>query len=416
MKIDSISIKSYRSCAKTNVDFANNLSALIGVNGVGKSNIMHAILLLKKMTKLQSKYARIKDTLQSKTTKLNLKVSTKDNKIVELKATFIFDTDERNIDDISDVTLKWNLQDILGPKISKWINIPIELMQYPEEVVFGEFQDLLVRRYFDNSRVFIENFKKTYPTIKQILDHFNSMTYYSASQYSDPTKYPNFIEIEEDDKVKKTRYRSNYLNSHSKFLYDLYNSKTNNDPSYNMFIDAVNSDGIGLIDKLEFKEIITQVNNFEVSTGGRMKSIERKKLLVIPNFFVDNIQLSPNQLSEGTLRALALIFYIISDKGSVTLVEEPEVCVHHGLLSSIINLIKFKSRSKQLIISTHSEYILDKLKPENIIIVKKNKEKGTIAKQLTKSLTKKELGALKKYLEESGNLGDYWKETGLSQY
>jgi len=121
------------------------------------------------------------------------------------------------------------------------------------------------------------------------------------------------------------------------------------------------------------------------------------------------IFLIPNQLSEGTFKTLALLFYIINDVSELLLIEEPEVCIHHGLLDSIIELIKVQSKKKQIIISTHSDYVLDKLKPENVVLVSRDTDKGTIAKPLSKALSKNDYAALKSYLQDEGNLGEYWK-------
>ena len=95
------------------------------------------------------------------------------------------------------------------------------------------------------------------------------------------------------------------------------------------------------------------------------------------------------------------------------LVEEPEIGVHHGLLNSIISLIKSQSKSKQILISTHSDFVLDQLNPEDIVLIDRIVNKGTVAKSLTNSMTKSEYRGLKEYLKESGNLGDYWKESGF---
>ena len=141
-----------------------------------------------------------------------------------------------------------------------------------------------------------------------------------------------------------------------------------------------------------------------------MKKLKKK---VVPSIIIDNLNLSPNQLSEGTFKTLALVFYILNDDSNLLLIEEPEVCVHHGLLNSIIELIKIQSNFKQIIISTHSDFVLDKLEPENVVLVDKNRNKGTIAKSLFKTLSKNEFQALKDYLENSGNLGEYWKEGGF---
>ena len=92
-----------------------------------------------------------------------------------------------------------------------------------------------------------------------------------------------------------------------------------------------------------------------------IRQILRNKQLIVPYVGVDKTELSFNQLSEGTFKTIALIFYIITDKSNLLLIEEPEVCVHHGLLNSVMSLILLYSRRKQIIISTHSDFVLDKI-------------------------------------------------------
>ena len=123
--------------------------------------------------------------------------------------------------------------------------------------------------------------------------------------------------------------------------------------------------------------------------------------------------LSPNQLSEGTFKTLALLFHVITNESSALLIEEPEVCVHHGLLSSILELIKYYSHSKQMILSTHSDYVLDHVEPDNVYRVTLEKPEGTIARHIRKTMTTREYDALRKYLEQQGNLGEFWREGGL---
>jgi predicted ATPase len=104
---------------------------------------------------------------------------------------------------------------------------------------------------------------------------------------------------------------------------------------------------------------------------------------------------------------------VITEEGTALLIEEPEVCVHHGLLSSILELIKSYSRRKQMILSTHSDYVLDHVKPENVYRVTFEKSVGTVARHIQNTMTAKELSALRQYLEQEGNLGEYWREGGL---
>ena len=59
-------------------------------------------------------------------------------------------------------------------------------------------------------------------------------------------------------------------------------------------------------------------------------------MLVVPQFVIGTNALSPNDFSEGTFKTITLLFYLMTEKSSALLIEEPEVCVHHGLLSSIV--------------------------------------------------------------------------------
>jgi predicted ATPase len=124
--------------------------------------------------------------------------------------------------------------------------------------------------------------------------------------------------------------------------------------------------------------------------------------------------LSPNQLSEGTFKTIALLFYLVIDKGSLLLIEEPEVCIHHGLLKSILTLVKSYSASKQIIIATHSDFVLDTLAPENVFLVRKEHGQGTKVKAVTKALSSRDFAALKVYLADTGNLGEFWRHGGLA--
>ena len=110
--------------------------------------------------------------------------------------------------------------------------------------------------------------------------------------------------------------------------------------------------------------------------GGKIEKVRRQKVLVVPQFHKGREILSPNQLSEGTFKTLALLFNIITEDSTALLIEEPEVCVHQGLLSSILELIKQYSSSKQMFVSTHSDYVLDYLQPENVFTVKYDKKAG----------------------------------------
>jgi predicted ATP-dependent endonuclease of OLD family len=190
-------------------------------------------------------------------------------------------------------------------------------------------------------------------------------------------------------------------------------SKSRSKRAYYQFLEIVGPTGLKLIDELYFREVKTSSTEYSVRVGGKVERRKRDNLLIIPQFKISRQTLSPNQLSEGTFKTLALLFHVITEKCTALLIEEPEVCVHQGLLASILELIKSFSRRKQMIISTHSDYVLDKVSPENVYRVALSWPDGTSARHIRKTMTAKEFAALRQYLEREGNLGDYWREGGL---
>jgi predicted ATPase len=95
------------------------------------------------------------------------------------------------------------------------------------------------------------------------------------------------------------------------------------------------------------------------------------------------------------------------------MIEEPEVCIHHGLLRSIIELIQVFSSNKQIIISTHSDSVLDSVNLNNVFSVKRDPDAGSCINNITKKMQKKELDSLKDFLANEGSLGEYWKHGDL---
>jgi predicted ATP-dependent endonuclease of OLD family len=81
--------------------------------------------------------------------------------------------------------------------------------------------------------------------------------------------------------------------------------------------------------------------------------------------------------------------------------------------NSVIEVIKDFSDSKQIIFSTHSEAVVDKLVPDEICLVQNSDARGTVIKPVSKAMSAKGYRALKEYLEHTGNLGEYWRSAGF---
>lgn len=400
IKIKRIEVYNYRSCIKTKVEIATDLTTIIGVNGVGKSNLLNSIQLLKRINRNRYFHQKqLKDSLSHSRLDLRLEI---DGTLHQLKSDLYYDTDETNTDEIYSADLK--IKEI-SKKKRKWIVIDADLYEYIEYINRSnkphEITSAYTRHKYD-----IDEGKLAV----KIVTYLTNISYYSATQFSDPTKCPISLELEDQRLIRPIRRAHK---THEQFIYDLYRAYKSETNIFKRYLNTINKNGIGLIDDITFLDHEIPSSSYKVRAGGQVQKIEKNKTIIVPSIVLDNLSLSPNQLSEGTFKTLALVFYILNDESDLLLIEEPEVCVHHGLLSSIIELIKIQSSYKQIIISTHSDFVLDKLKPDNVVLIKKTKETGTVAIPLTRSLSKNDFGALKDYLRDSGNLGEYWKEGGF---
>ena len=128
--------------------------------------------------------------------------------------------------------------------------------------------------------------------------------------------------------------------------------------------------------------------------GGRVKVMFQEGRCTIP----------ANRLSDGTLRFMSLLAILCDPSPTAPLVciDEPELGLHPDVLPTLAELLMEASERMQLVVTTHSETLVDAMtiQPENILVADRT-ENGT---QLTR-LDPKELQVwLKKY-----SLRDLWE-------
>ncbi len=115
-----------------------------------------------------------------------------------------------------------------------------------------------------------------------------------------------------------------------------------------------------------------------------------------------NVPIPATRLSDGTLRYLCLIAILCHPTlPSLVCIEEPELGLHPDILPSLADLLREASERCQLIVTTHSDTLVDALTetPESIVICEK--ENGqTKLKRLNK-------GKLSHWLEQY-RLGELW--------
>ncbi len=146
---------------------------------------------------------------------------------------------------------------------------------------------------------------------------------------------------------------------------------------------------------------------------------DRRRLLAIVRD--DDREFTARVLSDGTLRFLALLAlaYAPQPPGLVCF-EEPENGVHPGRLPFIVDTLRGVSqrgleggRRSQVIVNSHSPYLVDLLDPAEMLIASLGQKSQTLFASVTEDLFTNR-PAIKKILENGEQtLGELWSQGGL---
>jgi predicted ATPase len=112
-----------------------------------------------------------------------------------------------------------------------------------------------------------------------------------------------------------------------------------------------------------------------------------------------------NHLSDGTVRMIALTTLLLQPEPPETIIiDEPELGLHPAAIQLLAGLIRKVSKKSQVIISTQSVTLVNQFRPEDLIIVERE-NKETVFKRLQEE----EIAA---WLEDY-SLGEAWEKNIL---
>ncbi len=97
----------------------------------------------------------------------------------------------------------------------------------------------------------------------------------------------------------------------------------------------------------------------------------------------------PHQLSDGTLRAMAIITLLlqpVADLPNVIVIDEPELGLHPYAKNILASLMKKASCHCQIIVATQSAGLIESFEPEDIVVVEQTDEGSTFQRQDSEKL------------------------------
>lgn len=141
------------------------------------------------------------------------------------------------------------------------------------------------------------------------------------------------------------------------------------------------------------KQLYDGIEDFDVSIEGGTVQVFLQE---------NNFSIPATRLSDGTLRYLCLLA-ILCDPNPPPLVciEEPELGLHPDVLPGLARLLKETSQKTQLIVTTHSDVLVDEMseEPEAVVVCEKKEGHSEMHRLDSESLH----GWLEKY-----RLGQLW--------
>jgi predicted ATPase len=87
-----------------------------------------------------------------------------------------------------------------------------------------------------------------------------------------------------------------------------------------------------------------------------------------------DVTFGPHQLSDGTLRAMALIALLLQPEEKLPpllVIDEPELGLHPSAVEIIASLLKRASHHCQVIVATQSTTLLDHFEPQDVFVVQR---------------------------------------------
>jgi predicted ATPase len=155
---------------------------------------------------------------------------------------------------------------------------------------------------------------------------------------------------------------------------------------------AENGDGLsGVYDAL----LSRQRKSFDMIVGqfrGLFPTVEELELAAVSEGtkllgvrLIDGTDVPADTMSEGMLYWLAFAALPHLSDTAICLIEEPENGLHPARVAEVVRVLRDASQHTQILLATHSPLVVNELQPDEVTIITRTPERGTIATPMTQT-------------------------------
>lgn len=386
--LNRISISNFRSCDATTLELGSAVVTLVGKNGVGKTNLLHSIQLASRLCSGISRWSELSPQEPDRPASLTLEFGIHEDRFEYAVVVETLDSTKRVKETLRQtgsrarvllsrdnevVTSTWHPSAVnIGPDISVVAAI-LQLSSTdsePASVLRPIVQLLAGVRY--------------YRAVDNIKDHEWISPFVPEATYVAWSQNPRQHGI---DSVA-LRLIHMHLVEQDKFAE---------------LTALLGPDGLGLLAGI----YVGKVPLPQPLTAGLKSSLSGSEAYVLGFSPGDALggagRMFPySGLSSGTRRVVQMLTYLIFDESSAMLLEQPEDSIHVGLLQKIVDVLRTYSHKSQLVMSTHSNRVLNLISPLDVRVV--TAEAG---KTHARRLSTTEAGTATAFIDDSGTLSEF---------
>lgn len=398
----SANIIKFRTCREVNLTGLDAMVVLLGYNGAGKTNILHALLWaaqggLPELPALKSDEGHVQ---------LDIRLGSK-HYVYEVRRWEDFAEINGNFEFMNHVHEQLLVKDDSGAsslfdrKDDTLSVFGAETLTIPPDA--GAIQTILSFYGGHNA-----------PTLKAELDTLSTflvgIKYYPLRPAdlspNGASRMYNWLDYTSWKKIGKTS-----IDSDAEANLLLLDAWLTNREKFDEFAEILGPSSLGVIDRIRIVRYVPTQEKDGESSSYRVDSSEVSAADVAKTKAIFSVGFYPVQckegvrfrdLSMGTQRIVQLMAHMIFDSFSMALVEQPEDGLHPAMLRKVMNILDAYRDDLQCIVTSHSPDVFNMTAPENVRIVELRDGHSSVT-----PLTLNQIEQARRYLQDEGTLAEY---------